>query len=149
MHKFLLLLASVLLFACGGVPKKDGEPMVSGAWVRLAPPSATVLAGYMTLSNLSSEDLRVVAATSELFERVEFHHMKIEDGQMFMQEMAGIEAPAHQMAKLEPGGNHLMLIQPARPVVAGERLVVNLSVEQGLEQFELPVTFVVRSRAPQ
>ena len=142
-----LVLSALILSACA--EQVDGEPMVTGAWVRTAPPTAEVLAGYMTLSNLSSNEVRVIAAQSPQFERVEFHHMDMKNGQMLMREMAGIVAPAKQRAVLKPSSDHLMLIGPKQPLQRGDRVEVVLTLDGETSQNTLSVTFMVRDRAPQ
>ena len=150
MRFILALVAAMFLVACGSQQPQPSEPMVSGAWIRTAPPTAAVVAGYMTLSNPTNQAIKVIAASSDRFERVEFHHMRMEGSTMVMKQMESVDAPANQKAVLQPGEDHLMLIGPAQPVRTGERIMINLTValEDGSEQ-QMPVTFLVRERATQ
>lgn len=145
MRVLLVFLWAIALAACSSEPPADTQPMVSGAWIRPAPPSAEVLAGYMTVSNPSQTGFAVVAASSPRFQRIEFHHMRMENGQMFMQQMQQVDVAAGSRAKLQPGADHLMMIKPTAPVTKGERIPVMLTLEDAAkQQSQLAVNFLVR-----
>jgi copper(I)-binding protein len=63
-------------------------------------------------------------------------------GMMRMQEVDTIAVPAGATVALEPGGLHLMLIDLAKPLVAGESFTMTLTFSSGAE---LTVPFEVRS----
>ena len=54
-------------------------------------------------------DFRLVSATSNAAERVEFHTMKMENDVMRMRQVEGYDVAAGETFVLEPGGPHLML----------------------------------------
>lgn len=140
-----LLLAS-LVTACSSAPEPAS---VTAAWIRNAPPSASVLAGYMVFDNPDSRPLVVLSASSPRFEKVEFHHMRMADGQMLMRELPQLDIEPNSQRVLSPGADHLMLIGPQTPVVAGERIPVQLEVQEASgDIYMLPVEFLVRHRAP-
>ena len=63
-------------------------------------------------------------------------------GMMRMQEVDAIAVPAGATVELKPGGLHLMLIDLAKPLVAGETFTVTLAFASGET---LPVPVEVRS----
>lgn len=80
-------------------------------WVREMPPVADRSAGYVRIENSGSSDRALIAAESELFERVELHESREgEDGTMRMIHHDQIALPAGETTALEPGGYHIMLI---------------------------------------
>lgn len=48
---------------------------------------------------------------------------------MSMQQIPGLDIPAGGQARLRPGGDHLMLIGLAAPLVAGQSIEVQLEFE--------------------
>ncbi len=106
-----VLLAAVVVFAaaCGG---DDGAIEVQGARYRLA--TADLGAGYMTITNSTSDDVTLEAASAEGIGHIELHEsFATDDGAMSMQELSdGIAIAAGETVTLEPGGLHLMLFDP-------------------------------------
>ncbi len=107
---------------------------VKNAWVREAHPNADVNAGYMTLINTGSANVTIVSASSDAFEKVEFHDMAMKDGMMQMRELKGIEIPASGQVQFVPGGKHLMLKNPKRRVKDGDIVSVELMFSSGTAQ---------------
>lgn len=121
------------------------ELTVADAWVRLAPPNASVMAGYLTLANTGKQAVTVRAGSSADFKSVELHNMTHENGVMQMRKLESIEvAPGSEVA-LAPGGKHLMLIGPKRALVAGDSIEIVLDVCGGEQQ---TVTLPVREATP-
>lgn len=88
---------------------------------------------FGTLENTTGEDVVVVAATSDASPEVELHEtVADESGEMVMREVdGGFVVPAGGELVLEPGGNHLMLMDLDRPLLAGDLLEVSLTLEDG------------------
>ena len=100
-------------------------------WVRSAPPTAKVLAAYGTLHNPGDRALVVTGARSPDFDRAALHEMSMEQGVMRMRELQRVEVAARSDVALEPGARHLMLYGPKRPLKAGDRVVLELSLQDG------------------
>ena len=127
----------------GTTPKGDAVALMN-AWVRVAHPEATTNAGYMTLINIGSEDVTLVGLESPAFEKVEIHEMATVDGLMKMRRLDEVVIPAAGgQARFEPGGRHLMLINPVRHLSVGESIELTLKLASGLEQ---PVSIRVADR---
>lgn len=99
------------------------------AWIREAPPTADLLAGYAELANTGETPVRVTGARSAEFGAVELHEMRMDGGVMRMRALDAIEVPAGASVRLAPGGNHLMLTRPARALRAGDRVRIEFEVE--------------------
>lgn len=118
------LLGSAALNACGSEPS---PPLVAeDGWIRAAPPGAGVMAGYVRLSNRSDRPIRCDGASGADFGAIEIHRTMIEDGQSRMLRDQIVEIPARGSAALAPGGYHLMLFRPQRPLAAGDRSSLSL-----------------------
>ncbi|HSH28581.1 MAG TPA: copper chaperone PCu(A)C [Thiohalobacter sp.] len=99
---------------------------VENSWVRAGPPTARVMAGYMTLYNSASHEREIVRVTSPAFARVELHLSRIEDGMARMIPQETLRIPAHGSLELTPGGYHLMLFDPVVPLQPGDQVELSL-----------------------
>lgn len=109
----------------------SAEVVVDSAWVRAAPPGATMLAGYATLRNSGETAVSVVGAESKAFESVEMHRTEEVDGVSRMRPVETIEIPASGEAVMAPGGLHLMLIRPRQPIAEGDTVTLRLRFADG------------------
>ncbi len=115
--------------------KAQGDSVaVMNAWVREAHPSDTVNAGYFTLFNVGNADLNLIKISSAAFKTVEVHEMAPVDGLMQMREVDKLLIPANGKISLAPGGKHLMLKQPIKHLIAGEKVDLQLSFASGQTQ---------------
>ena len=153
-------LLALALAACSPAPRPGeevAEPPVAAAdsgvarseaitirdpWIRQPPPSAQVAAGYLRIDNPGPETDRLLAVETGAAGRVEIHEMEEVDGMMRMREVAGgVEVPAAGHVALEPGGYHLMLVQPREGLEAGQRVDATLVFE---DAGRVEVSFDVR-----
>ncbi len=112
-------------------PALAGEVVVEEAWIRAAPPTVKVMAGYMTLHNASDEPKTLTGAESRQFDRVELHQTRMENGMMRMVAVKRLEIAPGERVHLEPGGLHLMMMRPHRPLAKGDHATVTLKFEDG------------------
>jgi copper(I)-binding protein len=130
---FSLLL--VLVSTAAAEPLEVGSP-----WIREAPPGARVLAGYMRFFNRGATPVTLVNVTSPDFESAEIHRTVIEDGVARMLPVARLEIPANGRIDLEPGGRHLMLYNPSRPLRAGDTTTLTIHLADGSDvRLSVPV----------
>ena len=115
-------------------PPAQDVVAVMNAWVRESDSRAKTNAGYLTLVNVSAEDVKLVAVESPAYDSVAVHEMKVVDGLMQMREVAGLVIPARGQVQLAPGGMHLMLMGPAEHLTAGQQVKLTLAFESGHKQ---------------
>ncbi|WFE40736.1 copper chaperone PCu(A)C [Micromonospora sp. WMMD998] len=123
---------------------------ISDPWVKAADKGMT--AAFGTLVNDGDADVTITGAASEV-SPMELHEMTMKDGTMVMQpKEGGIVVKAHSRATLEPGGDHLMLMNIAKPVRAGDELTFTLTFADGRTQtftaLAKPFTGAQESYAP-
>ena len=113
-------------FMSGIDPSRDtqGEIDIIGATIPLAPPNASVNAGYVKFTNTSDKDVEFHSFTSPVYDSVEMHVMEYKSGTAKMKQAKKILVPANASVELKPGGTHLMLIGPRRDVKAGEQILM-------------------------
>jgi periplasmic copper chaperone A len=139
-------LASLLLLACVSAASATTLSLTAeNGWIRSAPPGATMLAGYLQLSNTGDTQLSVVGARSDAFDAVELHRSIEEDGVARMRPVDLIVIPPGQTVALEPGGLHLMLMRPKKKLIVGDSVVVDLLTA---DDEALPVVLQLRSMPP-
>ena len=102
------------------------EVTVTEAWIRGTVATQKATGAFMKLK--SSEDAKLVAAASPAASIVEVHEMAMKDNVMTMRAVDVIALPAGKTVELKPGGYHVMLIDLVKPLVAGEKVPVQLTV---------------------
>lgn len=104
---------------------------ISDAWVKAAESGMT--AAFGELRNEGNADITVVSARTEASSMLELHETVENDaGQMVMREIeGGFVIPAGGALTLEPGGNHLMLMDLLAPLQAGEEVTFVLTFADG------------------
>ncbi|MDJ0911241.1 MAG: copper chaperone PCu(A)C [Woeseiaceae bacterium] len=104
----ILLVVAATLVACSG----ETQPPLVADDVRISGPMPRMKAGYMTLTNNTDEAIRITRVSSPQFGRAEIHETFLEDDVARMRPVGVLTIPAGDAARLEPGGKHLMLMQP-------------------------------------
>jgi periplasmic copper chaperone A len=121
---------------------------VSGAWARATVPGQSGTGAFMTLT--APTDARLLGAASDVAAVVEIHEMKMEANVMRMRPLSELRLPAGRAVRLAPGGYHVMLMDLKRPLVAGEKISVELRVEMADKRLVTQrVDVEVRARAPE
>ena len=126
------MLAAWLLMAIAGSAPAAPTMNVSDGWVREAPPTSRVLAGYMMIENLTDKDFTVTGITSPDFDSAELHRTVVEEGIARMLPVHELIIPAGGSVLLEPGGLHLMLFDPLRPLLEGDSVTLVLHRSDGI-----------------
>ena len=117
------------------VSSRGGEPLVlTDAWVRALPPTQSVTAAYLTISNPGDESLTITGGSADIAGEVEIHTTREIEGYMRMEQLPHLHLPPRGSLRLVPGGTHLMLLELERMPVAGEttRLCLQLSTGESV-----------------
>lgn len=141
----LTLAASLALTGCGTAATTaadDQDLVLVDGWVKATDEAMTGVFG--TLTNTSDDDLHLTAVQSELAGLTELH-VTVDDGaggRIMQRTDDGFTVPVGGEHVLEPGGDHLMLMQLTRPIETGEDVELTLVLEDGEE-----ITVTVAARA--
>lgn len=109
-------------------PKVDASPAIvaTDAWARWLPENLPC-AGYLTLRNTGKVDALLSGADSPDFARVMIHESyATSQGAEKMRRVASLALPAGGAVQFQPGGYHLMLMEPRRALTPGETVTVVL-----------------------
>jgi hypothetical protein len=126
-----LIAACALAFGLAGQARAQETLELTEAWIRLAPPSARMHAGYFKLANGGKDARHLVGAESPQYEKVELHASRITGGVATMEPVAQVEVLPGRSVSFAPGGLHLMLIGPKAPQKAGGSVPLTLSFSDG------------------
>jgi copper(I)-binding protein len=124
MKSYFIVLMTCMAMSWGA---HAAEVSVSAAWVRPTVPGQNIAGGYLKITSAATAYL--VGGSSPLAKTVELHQMSLENNVMKMRPLARLELPAGRPVELKPGSYHLMLIDVTRPLVAGDRVPLKLTVE--------------------
>jgi copper(I)-binding protein len=145
MRRIILLIfmcVSITGFASGS-PHSSHEKLgleVHNAWVREAPPSSKVLAAYMSLHNHTDKTHTVVSISSPQFGRAEIHRTEMKDDMARMLPVSKIMISSHGKVLFEPGGLHLMLINPKKKYKSGDKIQLTMHLsDKSTFDFTAPV----------
>jgi copper(I)-binding protein len=125
------ILPTLLLLIGSSLTMADATLTISEPWIREAPPTVRVMAGYMAMVNTGNTTVTVTSISSPDFERAEVHRTVVEAGIARMLPVKQLEIPANSQLKLEPGGLHLMLFNPQRPLPEGATVTLIIHRSNG------------------
>lgn len=134
---------TLLLTLASGLATADDAIVVENAWVREAPPGASMMAAYLVINNLADSDIELVGVDSPAFTRVMMHRSEMVDGVARMSHRDSLVVPARGSLALEPGGFHLMMPAPRERLKQGDKvdLLLHFADERCIR-----VTAVVRKK---
>lgn len=110
-----------------------GTIKITAPWIRSTAPGAPSSAAYFTLTNTSSMPISIIAASSDIAERVEIHEHTMTDGVMKMQEVSGVTIPAKKRVEFKPGGYHVMFMGLKDAVKEGDKVTITLRFDNDTE----------------
>jgi hypothetical protein len=127
----LIIVCAVLATACSDT----GAPLVATDISIAKPkPGTRMTAGYLTLTNNTSDQITITEVTSPEFHAVQMHESVIADGIVRMRALDEVTIPPGDSVDFEPGARHLMLIQPTGETdnvtlkfIAGEAVVLTIN----------------------
>lgn len=109
----------------------DQQLAITNAWIRSAPPKATALAGYMTLTNSGQTDIKLTGVKSPMFRMCMLHETVVKDGIANMNHLESVTIGAGQRIEFKPMGMHVMLMHPDAPIEPGLSVPLTLVTESG------------------
>ncbi|KRA97811.1 hypothetical protein ASD83_12055 [Devosia sp. Root685] len=108
-----------------------GSIEITGAFSRATLPNAPVGGGFMTITNKGAEADRLVSVKTDIAKEAQIHEMAMEGDVMKMRQLKdGIDLPAGETIKLEPGGLHLMFMGLNGAIKEGDAVPVTLTFEK-------------------
>jgi copper(I)-binding protein len=106
---------------------------VEDSYVRATPPHTQNSAAFMLINNNSDKSLSLVAASSDIADRVELHSHTMSDGMMKMRQVESIAIKANASIELRPGSFHVMFLGLKSPLKEGDTVKLKLYFNNGDE----------------
>jgi copper(I)-binding protein len=134
-RRFLLAATAALTLAASLPAQAEDMIHVHDAYARSMGGVGASGAVFMQLMNHSSTDDRLVAAKSDVAEKLELHtHKMTAEGVMQMIEIeGGVPLPAGATHPFERGADHVMLLGLTRELKDGDSFALTLVFESGAE----------------
>ncbi|MCT1394574.1 copper chaperone PCu(A)C [Microbacterium sp. p3-SID338] len=143
----VIVLSLVALTGCAAPTAETPTSALAGddlriddAWVKAADDGMS--AAFGVLVNEGEEDVTVTSVTSAASPMIELHEtVENEAGEMVMREIAGgFVVPAGGSLALEPGGNHIMMMDLSEPLEAGDEVAFTVTLsDDSTFEFDAPV----------
>lgn len=130
----LVAMGLVMVLACTQTDD-DTDPDAAPPSLAITDPVVAEPAGpntalYLTIENDGAGADSLVAARTEVAERVELHETRADDdGLMAMHHLDRIDLPGESVVRLQPGGLHVMLFE-VDDLVAGDVVEFELELER-------------------
>lgn len=138
-----LNICGLILFGFVANSFASGHLVVENAWIRAAPPGATMLAGYASLRNTGDAAIVVNGASSADFGSVTLHESVNESGVERMRPLKDFSIASGARVDFAPGGKHFMLMDPKRELKAGDSAKIHISTKA---DHGVDAEFIVRDR---
>ena len=147
----LATLASVALVLAGCSSTDTAEPETTSAagaatlavaepWVKAA--EGPMSGSFGSVKNDSDSPITIVSAETSASDRTELHETVQADGVSTMQQKeGGFTIAPNESLTLEPGGNHIMIMDMQKPIMVGDDVTVTLNLDQGD-----PITFTAQAK---
>jgi periplasmic copper chaperone A len=114
--------------------------LIKNAWLREAPPTTKVMAGYLDIENKSDKELVLVKAESDEFEHIEFHLSQVKDSIARMTQQDTIVITPNSTFSFKPESYHLMLFDNKFPMREGKSTTIKFTFDNGdTHEFDAPV----------
>lgn len=101
------------------------------AWVREPMGNRNTTGAFVVVENNTDKPLAIVAASSDISDKVELHEMKNDGGMMQMSPVSKIPVPAHGKVELKPGSFHVMLFDMKKKTADGDKIKLTLTMDDG------------------
>lgn len=144
----LSAVAGLLLAGCAADEQTATEHAVDGEYFAVQDPwikatestmetdsDASMTGAFVHLINVSGEDQTIIGAHAEMAQLVELHEVVDDGGVNLMQEKAGgFPVAADETYELNPGEDHIMLMDLVADIPPGQTVDITLELDNGASQ---------------
>jgi copper(I)-binding protein len=127
----VLLCSALNAISASALAEPESMLVVENAWSPQMPPSLSVMAGYLSASNVSAKPITVTGFSSPAYQYVEMHRSLIDDGVANMTEVKSLFINPGERIEFSPGGFHLMLINPTPAYTYAKPVPIVLYLDNG------------------
>lgn len=125
----LIVVLAAVVGACAGPVASVPSVTVADAWIRPAGAGATT-AAYLTITNAGPAADTLLAVHCTIAGSAMLHQTSTDaSGMTGMSMVDSLPVPPGGSVSLQPGGMHVMLTDLTRPILAGEKIEIELVFE--------------------
>jgi copper(I)-binding protein len=118
------------------VASATAQVKATGGWIRATPPGTKVAAAYLTLTNTSAVEHRLLRAVSTVSDRITVHRTSMtSEGVSKMWPMAVLAVQPGETLRMEPNALHVMFNDLKAPLVAGQKVPLTMKFDGGAPEF--------------
>lgn len=103
---------------------------VSACWIRALPENLPS-GGYFKMTNSSGREVALTGVQTDAFGMAMLHQTREKNGMSTMVMVKQVPVPAHGVVSFAPGGYHVMLEKPKKPLTPGMSLPVTFLFSNG------------------
>lgn len=144
--KFLVVLSLCLMpfWSPALLAEEESFPLVMAAGNLVAPiPGQMAIAAYISLENIGDEPVTLVEVRTGAAGKVTLHRTEVAQGMSRMTSVESLKIAPSEILEMQPGGLHLMLMDPVPAELESGHVAVEVILEDGRsQQFHLPVTSI-------
>ena len=129
MNTMIKILLTILLVSSSFFA--HSKLVITDSWARQSIPGAENGAAYAKLENTSTEEITIVAVSTDAARAAEIHEHIHQNGQMQMRRLHELVIPAGETHTLQPGGLHFMLFGLEQPLVPDATITLQLQQSNG------------------
>jgi len=125
--------ALLLSALCGAPLAAQAAPAamsVSVCWIRALPENLPS-GGYFKMTNSSGREVALTGVQTDAFGMAMLHQTREKNGMSTMAMVKQVPVPAHGTVSFAPGGYHVMLEKPRKPVTPGMNLPMTFLFSNG------------------
>ncbi|CUA88042.1 copper chaperone PCu(A)C [Pseudidiomarina woesei] len=136
MRTIIILLMAVFTYSYGVYASSAvaAEIEVSAAWVKESIPGTKNGAGYFTITNVGTNEITLIGASTNSARATEVHQHILRDGMMRMKRVPELAIAPSETLVFQPGGYHLMLFGVKKPFRAGDQVEFTLKFSDGYQR---------------
>jgi len=127
------VLTLLLIFAAAACSGRSGVLEITDSWAPSTPPGAQAGVIYLTIDNGTGTDDRLVSVATDRCGTIELHATTIDENRIMRMRLAEpelLEIPSGNTMEMVPGELHVMCIDPPQPLRAGEKIDLEVTLEQ-------------------
>lgn len=131
-HVYILMILSGLFWYLPlHADQTDADVKIENAYVPQLPPSVKNRSAYFAITNLGNRKRTITGVHATGFKMAHLHQTEVRDGITSMKSVQALELESGETLVLEPGGLHIMLMNPEEISVSNGDVPITLTFANG------------------
>lgn len=127
----LTILSGLFCFLPLHADQTDADVKIDNAYVPQLPPSVMNRSAYFTITNSGNRKRTITGVHADGFKMAHLHRTEVIDGITSMKSVQTLEVESGETLVLEPGGIHIMLMNPEEVLLSTGEVPITLTFANG------------------